>query len=113
MAPGRAPQVDWEKCRACRDFACTAICPNKALMQCVKEYTSEQLLSILRRDFSSWGSGGGVTFSGGDPMMQHDFLIEVLRGCRALGASWFVNFAWSGPLSRRYGGSGFRYTCPL
>ena len=85
MAPGRAPQVNWEKCRACRDFACTAICPNKALKQCVKEYTSEQLLSILRRDFSSWGSGGGVTFSGGDPMMQHDFLIEVLRGCRALG----------------------------
>ncbi|MCX6248197.1 MAG: glycyl-radical enzyme activating protein [Bacteroidetes bacterium] len=27
-------------------------------------------------------SGGGVTFSGGEPLMQHDFLLEVLKECR-------------------------------
>lgn len=80
-----APQVDWNKCKDCHDFPCTSICPNRALKQCVREYTSEELLQILRRDFSSWGSNGGVTFSGGDPITQHDFLIEVLKGCHKLG----------------------------
>lgn len=79
------PQVDWNKCKDCHDFPCTSICPNRALKQCVREYTIEELLQILRRDFSSWGSNGGVTFSGGDPITQHDFLIEVLKGCQKLG----------------------------
>ena len=82
---GSPPRVDWDKCRTCKDFPCTKICPNKALKQCVKEYTSEELLQILRRDFSNWGSNGGVTFSGGDPITQHDFLVEVLKGCKKLG----------------------------
>ena len=85
MAPGQPPRVDWDKCRTCTDFACTRICPNKALKQCVKEYTSQELLQILRRDFSNWGSQGGVTFSGGDPITQHDFLLEVLEGCKKMG----------------------------
>ncbi len=85
MAPRQPPRVDWDKCHACTDFACTRICPNKALKQCVKEYTSQALLQILRRDFSNWGSQGGVTFSGGDPITQYDFLLEVLEGCKKLG----------------------------
>ena len=84
ITPGQPPQVDWTKCRSCTDFACTTICPNRALKQCVKTYTSGELLQILRRDFSNWGSNGGVTFSGGDPITQHDFLTEVLKGCRDL-----------------------------
>jgi pyruvate formate lyase activating enzyme len=30
-------------------------------------------------------SGGGITFSGGEPMMQIEFLLEVLPGCKAAG----------------------------
>jgi pyruvate formate lyase activating enzyme len=30
-------------------------------------------------------SGGGVTFSGGEPLLQHDFLGEALAACRAAG----------------------------
>ena len=30
-------------------------------------------------------SGGGVTFSGGEPLMQHDFLMEMLRICKKNG----------------------------
>ena len=79
------PWVDFEKCGNCIEFSCVSICPNRALKQCVKEYTAEELLQILKRDFSNWGKNGGVTFSGGDPIMQDDFLKEVLRGCRRMG----------------------------
>ncbi len=79
------PRVDFEKCGNCIEFSCVSICPNRALKQCVKEYTAEELLQILKRDFSNWGKNGGVTFSGGDPIMQDDFLKEVLRGCRRMG----------------------------
>jgi pyruvate formate lyase activating enzyme len=30
-------------------------------------------------------SGGGVTFSGGEPLLQHDFLVEMLKICQANG----------------------------
>lgn len=76
------PSVNWEICRKCKTFECTKICPNGALKQCVRRMSVEELMTILRRDFNSWGSEGGVTFSGGDPMMQHEFLLEVLKECK-------------------------------
>ena len=30
-------------------------------------------------------SGGGVTFSGGEPMLQHEFLLELLKACKLVG----------------------------
>lgn len=65
-------------------FDCTVICPNNALKQCVKEYTVDELVAVLRRDFNNWGPAGGVTFSGGDPLLHHEFLMQVLNKCHAL-----------------------------
>lgn len=76
------PSVQWEICRDCATFDCVAICPNQALKQCVKEYTVAELAALLRRDFNHWGSAGGVTFSGGEPLLQHEFLAEILKECR-------------------------------
>lgn len=41
-------------------------------------------MAILRRDFNNWGYEGGVTFSGGEPLLQHPFLLEVLKRCYTL-----------------------------
>jgi pyruvate formate lyase activating enzyme len=76
--------INWDICEQCETFDCVAICPNSALKQCVKEYTVNELVAVLRRDFNNWGSEGGVTFSGGEPLMQSEFLIEVLKKCHAL-----------------------------
>lgn len=76
------PNVSWSICSDCESFECVSICPNNALKQCVKEYTVDGLMKVLKRDCSNWGSEGGVTFSGGDPLMHHEFLDEVLQECR-------------------------------
>ena len=50
------------------------------------EYTPEELvnkISIFRPYFEN--SGGGVTFSGGDPLRQPEFLLEVLKLCKQKG----------------------------
>lgn len=51
-----------------------------------KEYTPEELVKKLSR-FKSYfqTSGGGVTFSGGDPLRQPEFLLETLKLCKENG----------------------------
>lgn len=47
------------------------------------ELSPEELLQkILRFKPYFERSGGGVTFSGGDPLLQPDFLIEILKLCK-------------------------------
>lgn len=42
-------------------------------------YTSEKLVDELIKDMPFWGDDGGVTFSGGEALMQSEALIEVLE----------------------------------
>jgi len=45
-----------------------------------------QLMEILLRDMHFYEeSGGGVTFSGGEPMMQSDGLVQLLEACKMHG----------------------------
>ena len=65
----------------CRPYGrCLHICPNGALSVCGSGMTSEELAKRLLRDRDVYEmSGGGVTFSGGEPLMQHAFVAEVLE----------------------------------
>jgi pyruvate formate lyase activating enzyme len=51
-----------------------------------KFYDTDNILSILEKErvFINQ-SKGGITFSGGEPMMQFDFLFEALQACKAKG----------------------------
>lgn len=53
----------------------------------VGEYiTVSEVLSILEKErVFTEKSGGGVTFSGGEPLMQHEFLLEALKACKSDG----------------------------
>lgn len=59
-----------------------------------KSYGAEELLDLLKKDRIFYDqSGGGVTFSGGEPMFQPGFLQEMLRLCRAEGIHTAVDTA--------------------
>ena len=51
-----------------------------------KYYSVDDILEILEKDrIFLQQSNGGVTFSGGEPMMQFEFLLEALKTCKANG----------------------------
>lgn len=56
-----------------------AVCPNRLLRMSGEPYTPERLWERLRRLLPLLNeAGGGVTFSGGEPLAQPDFLCECL-----------------------------------
>ena len=65
-ADGR-PSVNWVICNECETIECVNSCAAGSLKQCVRILTVDDLMKILKRDFSNWGAEGGVTFSGGEP----------------------------------------------
>ena len=57
-----------------------AACPNRLLRWCAEEYTPEKLVSKLDKLIPVLNmSGGGVTFSGGEPLSHPDFILSCLR----------------------------------
>jgi len=73
--------IDRQRCDACG--ICYDTCPTEALKIAGSEITVEELMKQIERDVLLYdNSGGGVTFSGGEPIVQHEFLKEVLMECK-------------------------------
>ena len=66
-----------DNCNGC--FACSDICPTGALEKCGKEETAENIIKTVLSDKPFYKQDGGVTFSGGEPLMQYDFLLTLLK----------------------------------
>ena len=76
------PQFDRTLCASCDRFDCVSACLNGALEVTGRRLSLPDLLRILERDRDYWGSRGGVTFSGGEPLNQPEFLLPALDACR-------------------------------
>ena len=73
-AVGRgAGRVDWDRCDHCG--RCAEVCPGDALRSMGRSYDVETLVAacLCDRAFAA-ASGGGVTLSGGEPVLQSAFL---------------------------------------
>ena len=73
---------------------CEILCPNDARKVCGKEYTPEEVLKEVIKDKTFYEtSNGGVTFSGGECMLQADFLCETLKLCKENGIHTAIDTA--------------------
>jgi pyruvate formate lyase activating enzyme len=73
--------TDREKCTLCG--TCTQACHAEAREMVGREMTVAQVMAEVERDVAFYDtSGGGVTFSGGEPLLQRDFLLALLRACQ-------------------------------
>ena len=85
-----------EDCELCG--RCALLCPTEARELCGRDCTAEELLGEILSDREVYAySGGGVTFSGGECMLQVDFLAEILRLCRAEGIHTAIDTAGDVP----------------
>ena len=76
--------TDRSKCDLCME--CVKECCTGAKKLVGEEYTVERLHEEILRDKDFYDtSGGGVTFSGGEPLMQREFLLEMLKTCKTSG----------------------------
>lgn len=60
-------------------------CPTGALAMDSRRYTVSELMEKIREDRVFFRENGGVTFSGGEPLLQNTFLTAVLKQCRKEG----------------------------
>ncbi len=71
------PALNRDLCGCC--FTCVDYCVSEAKRVSGKPMTAEEVFDIVLRDKPYYDkSDGGVTFSGGEPLLQPDFLLELL-----------------------------------
>jgi glycyl-radical enzyme activating protein len=91
--------VQWNLCTSCG--ACVKTCTQKALSLRGRAFCAEEVLAEIQKDQAFYRrSGGGATFSGGEPMLFPAELEELLAGCRRLGIHTAVDTAGNVPYTR-------------
>ncbi|MBK7096270.1 MAG: glycyl-radical enzyme activating protein [Saprospiraceae bacterium] len=88
-------KTDPSRCQLCG--ICAEVCPTKATEMAGKEYSTDELLKIIEKERHFFDqSGGGITISGGEPLIYHDFMNDLFDKCgelkihRAIDTSGFV-----------------------
>jgi pyruvate formate lyase activating enzyme len=77
-------RVRRERCNVCGK--CADICCTNALRIAGRGVTVQELVDEVKKDIAFYkNSGGGITLSGGEPLLQSGFSAELLRACKEAG----------------------------
>lgn len=78
--------IDTASCDLCETYECVSRCYARALKIAGRRYTVEEVVRVVKKDRPFYRtSGGGVTLSGGEPLVQIEFAAELLKECREQG----------------------------
>ena len=81
---GKISGINRDICIDC--LKCTDVCPANALMVWGKTYSVDDIIDVVMSDIEFYeNSGGGVTLSGGDPLIQWKFTRAILKECKRRG----------------------------
>ena len=86
------------RCLGCR--ACEAVCPGRALKITGRPLSPEEVLAVVKRDQAYYQkSGGGLTVSGGEPMLHRHYLRRLLTAAKLGGLATAVDTAGNVPFT--------------
>lgn len=86
---------DRDKCISCG--SCAEVCYAKARELAGSLVTVQEIMAQISKDSIFYEeSGGGVTFSGGEPLSQPEFLLELLKQCKEYGYNTAVDTSGCG-----------------
>ena len=72
--------TNYNSCNLCG--ICAEVCPTKAFEMLGDNRSVDELMRIIDNEATFFDqSDGGVTFSGGEPLMHSEYLLEILKAC--------------------------------
>ena len=75
---------DRKGCTACAE--CEKVCPSGALKRCGEYTSANRIIETVLRDKPFYDeTGGGLTLSGGEPLMQPEFSVALLQSAKRHG----------------------------
>ena len=79
------PQLLFDRrlCNQCPDHPCLDVCYFEGLRLCGDWRSVSEVMHVLHRNRHYWGVDGGVSFSGGEPLLQSAFIRAMLQACQA------------------------------
>jgi pyruvate formate lyase activating enzyme len=87
-----------ERCTGCGE--CAKECCAEALAMSSRTEDAEKVIEVVLRDKPFYRENGGVTFSGGEPMLQFEFLQSMLKLAKSHGLHTTVDTAGNVPFER-------------
>lgn len=90
-------EILYDRARCVECGTCAATCYAEAVVVVGRTVTADEVVAELLRDRAFYEtSGGGVTLSGGEPLLQKDFALAIFKACSEAGihTALETNAAW-------------------